>query len=574
MKRSVDVCIVGAGFSGLLAAILVVQRGGSCCIIEKHPIESGSISNAHYLNAYSLEILVTAGLSIDKLRDAAVDDQIDQRMVVCHTLNRTLAQLDLSEQPDYADRFTRIGQFGACLNVRACYLHALLVARANELGVDICSQYQVLSADFSNHVLYVQDVVTMKSSSIHCCYMIGCDGAQSQIAQLSSRTVHREQEFQYFFTVECHGSIRDYVQDQALFYWVYHEQMIACLVNFDIDRLQILQMPVISGQASSWAEDHIRERFSAILGIPLNACQHRFVIRGDWALKTGRLDQAQAENWVYFCGDAFHQVLPAGGLGLNLALADVFNLVWKLDLNRQSTSSQFYLDTYASERIPVADHVIEQSIDNYRQFMLMASQFIGGADHSWLRWVSRVLPNNLYQPLISSWLRSIRLLHDVGCTSSSWDHVMLANRTHFDGMSMHYSAKYSGRLIFEPSRRVFYALDRVPHALYVGYRIQSFTCRLAGKIVHLSDCLDYGNWTIVFVDGGFVIPSTLNDAICSFQTLFVEADPHLTHALPLYQTHCILIRPDRYLAAHVDLTDNDCVRRFIMFCRTLVTQTA
>ena len=571
MMHSVDVCIVGAGFSGLLAAILVSQRGGTCCIIEKHAITSGSISNAHYLNAYSLEILSAAGLSIDALRAVAVDDEIDKRMVVCHTLNRTLAQVNLLEESDYEDRFSRIGRFGACLNVRASHLHAMLVTRANELGIDIRSQHQVLSLDFSNHLVHVQDSVTMDSASIQCGYLMGCDGAQSQIAQLSSRFVSREQEFQYFFTVECHGSIRQFVQDPALFYWVYHEQMIACLVNFDIDHLQVLQVPVMSGQASTWTENHIRECFSAILDIPTSACQHRFTIRGEWALKTARLDQAQTDNWVYFCGDAFHQVLPAGGLGLNQALADVFNLIWKLDLDQQSLSSVSILDTYACERTPVADKVIEQSIDNYQQFMSMASQFLGGADQSWLRWVSNTLPRSLCQPMISSWLRTIRSLHDVGYISSSWDHVMRLNRTHFDGMSMHYAAKYTSRLIFEPSQRIFYALDTVPHALYVGYRLQSFTCRLNGKIVYLSDCLKYSQWTIVFVAGGVGIPDMLSGAMGRFQVLSIDDDCQSIHALPLRASHCILIRPDRYLAAHIDLTDRDCVRRFSVFCQSLMS---
>ena len=569
MKRSIDACIVGAGFSGLLSAILIRQHGGTCCIIEKHPIESGSISNAHYLNAYSLEILVEAGLSIDDLRMAAVDDVLDKRMVVCHSLNHTLAQVDLASQSDYADRFSRIGRYGAFLNVRACRLHAMLLDRALDLGVEIRSLHRVLSLDISNHTLLVQNITSNDELLIECDYLVGCDGAESQVAQLSSRFLQSERAFQHFFTVECYGSIRDCVQDAALFYWVYHEKMVACLVNFDIDHLQVLQIPVLPGQGDGLSEHDIRDRFAAILGVPSHQCQHRFKIRGEWALKTAQLDHAVTDNWVYFCGDALHQVLPAGGFGLNLALADVYNLIWKMDIAKQSAHSLARLATYADERIPVAEATIQQSIDNYREFITMATQFMGGADRSLLNLVSTIFPENLSHLLTKSWLRTVRLLHDSGCLSVGWSDVMKKNRTHFDGMSMHYSAKYQGPLIFEPTQRAIYALDRVPHALYVGYRIQSFVCFLDDQRVYLSDYLSYQKWTIVFVSDGVSVPKILSEVIHSFQVLRVGIDDRVTQALPLSQSHCILIRPDRYLAAHVDLTCSDTIRRFTAFCQSL-----
>jgi 2-polyprenyl-6-methoxyphenol hydroxylase-like FAD-dependent oxidoreductase len=59
---------------------------------------------------------------------------------------------------------------------------------------------------------------------------------------------------------------------------------------------------------------------------------------------------------VFLAGDAIHQMPPSGTLGMNTGVADATNLSWKLAAVLAGWGGTSLLDTYESERRPVADH--------------------------------------------------------------------------------------------------------------------------------------------------------------------------------------------------------------------------
>jgi 2-polyprenyl-6-methoxyphenol hydroxylase-like FAD-dependent oxidoreductase len=64
---------------------------------------------------------------------------------------------------------------------------------------------------------------------------------------------------------------------------------------------------------------------------------------------------------VFLAGDAAHIHSPAGGQGLNLGLQDAFTLGWKMAEVLRGESPSSLLDTYESERHPVAARVLQST---------------------------------------------------------------------------------------------------------------------------------------------------------------------------------------------------------------------
>jgi 2-polyprenyl-6-methoxyphenol hydroxylase-like FAD-dependent oxidoreductase len=64
---------------------------------------------------------------------------------------------------------------------------------------------------------------------------------------------------------------------------------------------------------------------------------------------------------VLLAGDAAHRLTPAGGFGLNTGVQDAHNLAWKLSGVLAGWAGEGLLDTYESERRPVALRNVELS---------------------------------------------------------------------------------------------------------------------------------------------------------------------------------------------------------------------
>jgi FAD-dependent monooxygenase len=64
---------------------------------------------------------------------------------------------------------------------------------------------------------------------------------------------------------------------------------------------------------------------------------------------------------IYLAGDAAHQNIPTGGYGMNMGLADAYDLGWKLAAVINGDGGSLLLDSYEMDRRPVAMETIEHS---------------------------------------------------------------------------------------------------------------------------------------------------------------------------------------------------------------------
>jgi hypothetical protein len=68
---------------------------------------------------------------------------------------------------------------------------------------------------------------------------------------------------------------------------------------------------------------------------------------------------------VFIAGDAAHLMPPNGGFGGNTGIHDAHNLAWKLALVIKGQAGPELLDTYETERRPVAVFTAEQAFSRY-----------------------------------------------------------------------------------------------------------------------------------------------------------------------------------------------------------------
>ncbi|WP_194814195.1 rifampin monooxygenase [Nocardia sp. XZ_19_385] len=113
--------------------------------------------------------------------------------------------------------------------------------------------------------------------------------------------------------------------------------------------------------------EEFKQQLRATAGTDLGAHSPRWLSRfGD----STRLAERYRAGRVLLAGDAAHVHPPMGGQGLNLGIQDAFNLGWKLAAELAGWAPEGLLDSYQTERRPVAADVL----DNTRaQMQLLAT---------------------------------------------------------------------------------------------------------------------------------------------------------------------------------------------------------
>jgi 2-polyprenyl-6-methoxyphenol hydroxylase-like FAD-dependent oxidoreductase len=102
--------------------------------------------------------------------------------------------------------------------------------------------------------------------------------------------------------------------------------------------------------------DEVRQQLRAFAGTDFGVHSPRWLSRfGDAARQAERYRVGR----VLLAGDAAHVHSPVGGQGLNLGLQDSFNLGWKLAAEVAGWAPAGLLDSYFSERHPVAAEVLD-----------------------------------------------------------------------------------------------------------------------------------------------------------------------------------------------------------------------
>lgn len=84
---------------------------------------------------------------------------------------------------------------------------------------------------------------------------------------------------------------------------------------------------------------------------------------GFWKLNATVADRL-VQGRVVFVGDAAHQFPPTGGLGVNTGLQGMHNAMWKLAHCVKGEAGWSLLETYNTERRPVAAAITAQSLQN------------------------------------------------------------------------------------------------------------------------------------------------------------------------------------------------------------------
>jgi hypothetical protein len=196
-------------------------------------------------------------------------------------------------------------------------------------------------------------------------YLIGADGAGSRIRQQQKIELTGPDRLQSFVMIHFQATLRGIpgVPPGVLFFLAGAASPAGVFVIHDLDREATYMHPFdpeqdpFEGYDSARCEGLIRAGL-ADPDLPLTV---ETVSR--WTM-TAQVATRYRDGRVFLIGDAAHRFPPTGGLGLNTGVQDAHNLAWKLAAVRAGWAPESLLDSYESERRPVARTNADQSLRN------------------------------------------------------------------------------------------------------------------------------------------------------------------------------------------------------------------
>ncbi|HEX5541866.1 MAG TPA: rifampin monooxygenase [Micromonospora sp.] len=342
----IDVIVAGGGPTGLMLASELRLHGVHVVVLERDA-EPTRVVRALGLHVRSIEMMDQRGL-----------------------LERFLA---LGKRYEVGGFFASISKpwpdrmdtaHGYVLGIPQPVTDRLLAEHATELGAEIRRGCELvgLSQDEDGVTAELADGTRLRSR-----YLVGCDGGRSTVRKLLGVGFPGEPASLEWLLGEVEVAVPP--EEVAAVVAEVRKTEVRFGVGPFGDGVYRAVVPAegVTGDRTATIEE-LRQRMRAIAGTDFGVHSPRWLSRfGD----ATRLAERYRVGRVLLAGDAAHVHPPMGGQGLNLGIQDAFNLGWKLAAEVNGWAPEGLLDSYHTERRPVAADVL----DNTRaQVQLMSTE--------------------------------------------------------------------------------------------------------------------------------------------------------------------------------------------------------
>ena len=368
----VPVLIVGAGPAGLALSAALSRYGVGHLLVERHR-GTAHTPRAHIINQRTVEILRHLGIS-DRFHEVATP----QHLMASNLWVTTLADLEVARSETWGTSAERAAEYRAAspepmANCPQTVLEPMLLTAAREMGADIRFGWEFieLTQESEGVTSVVRERDGEATLTVRSQYVVGAHGARSRVLGQAGLTVEGPDDLARAANIWFRADLSRYFAHRpGVLTWnvmpgplpplrlgtlICHKPFTEFVLAFMYDPAQV--------SLDAMSSEELQERVDALVGEKVDA---EILGVAGWQVRA-QIAPAYSAGRVFCMGDAVHRHPPTNGLGLNMSIADAYNLGWKLALVLAGRAGAGLLDSYSAERQPVGAQGVQRAITSLQE---------------------------------------------------------------------------------------------------------------------------------------------------------------------------------------------------------------
>ena len=361
IDERVPVLIAGGSLVGLSASLFLGRLGVAHMLVEKHPGTSRH-PRGRGNNVRTMELFRTAGAQprIEVAASALADNH---GILQAETLTGT-DQEWLFKEVDPGGRLSRFSPTSWCLCSQND-LEPVLLDYARELGGDL--RYGVELRSFEQDADGVTAVIGPRGSdeqrTVRAEYLIAADGPRSPVRErLGIGQTGRGDLFHNVSVMFRAKRLADAVGERRFIAcYLRNPEADGTLLPVDNREQWVFHIPwhpEHGEELESFTDERCAEHIRKATGVP--GMEVEITGKAPWHAAE-RVAAAYGAGRVFLAGDSAHEMSPTGAFGSNTGIQDAHNLAWKLAAVLGGWAGPALLETYGTERRPVARATSERA---------------------------------------------------------------------------------------------------------------------------------------------------------------------------------------------------------------------
>jgi 2,4-dichlorophenol 6-monooxygenase len=370
-----DVLIVGSGPAGASAALFLSTLGVDNIMVTKYRWTANT-PRAHITNQRAMETFRDMGIEEQVLADATPHHLCGDTVFCTSIAGEEIGRIHTWGTHPAREADYQLASPCLVVDIPQTYLEPILVKHATQRRTQtrFSTEYVSHTQDDDGVDVLVRDRLTGAEYTIRAKYLIGADGARSQVAADIDLPYEGAMDIAGSMNITFKADISEYVGHRpSVLYWVIQPGANVGGIGAGLVRMvrpwnewlivwgyDINSEPPVVDEAA--ATQIVRD----LLGMPDIDVE----ITGTSLWGNNEMFAKHLQSGRVFCaGDAVHRHPPSNGLGSNTSIQDSYNLAWKLALVLRGQAAPSLLDTYSAERAPVAERIVRRANKSSREFV-------------------------------------------------------------------------------------------------------------------------------------------------------------------------------------------------------------